>query len=249
MKIAICSRSKDIIEPLLRPQWYVRTAEISKRMVEVVKNKELKITPVEFEKVWFEWLENPRDWCISRQLWWGHRIPAYLIKIKNSNSAVDSNNQANWVVASSYEQALEKASIKVNRPKEEIELAQDEDVLDTWFSSGLFPFSTMGWPDEKNPDFEAFFPNSILETGHDILFFWVARMVMMSLIQFNKLPFKEVFLHPIIRDSEGRKMSKSLGNVIDPLELIDGAPLEVLLQKLIEGNLDPKERDRAAKMK
>lgn len=131
--------------------------------------------------------------------------------------------------------------------KEDIELTQDEDVLDTWYSSGLFPFSTMGWPNVEDPDFKSFFPNQILETGHDILSFWVSRMVMMSLLLTDKLPFTDVFLHPIIRDSEGRKMSKSLGNVIDPLEIIEGCKLEILLKKIHEGNLDPKEVAKATK--
>jgi len=129
--------------------------------------------------------------------------------------------------------------------EDKIILEQDDDVLDTWFSSGLFPFSTMGWPDNSTDDMKAFYPNSILETGHDILFFWVARMVMMGLLLTNKLPFKEVYLHPIIRDSEGRKMSKSLGNVIDPLEIIYGCEIDVLIEKIKNGNMDPKEMNRS----
>ena len=162
-------------------------------------------------------LSQPRDWCISRQLWWGHRIPAYLVKIKSSGKNPNPNDGKDWIVARTKEDAIEKLVAKHGVSKEDIELTQDEDVLDTWYSSGLFPFSTMGWPNVEDPDFKSFFPNQILETGHDILSFWVSRMVMMSLLLTDKLPFTDVFLHPIIRDSEGRKMSKSLGNVIDPL--------------------------------
>jgi len=208
----------------------VKTEEISKRMVEVVKSKQLEIYPEDFSKIWYNWLENPRDWCISRQLWWGHRIPAYLAKIKGQDQP-ESQTGDNWVVGRNLEEALAAAEKKFGKPRDQLELSQDEDVLDTWFSSALFPFSTMGWPNNTD-DYKAFYPNSILETGHDILFFWVARMVMMGLLLIGKLPFKKVLLHPIIRDKDGRKMSKSLGNVVDPLEIIDGCKLEKLLEKL-----------------
>ncbi|EGR34740.1 valyl-tRNA synthetase, putative [Ichthyophthirius multifiliis] len=250
MSIGLCQRSGDVIEPLLRPQWYIKCTDIAKRMCDVVENGELKIHPQgEFDKNWFQFMRNPQDWCISRQLWWGHRIPAYLFKLKSSQTIPDSSNQENWIVARTKEQALKIAASKLNTQESEIELIQDEDVLDTWFSSALFPFSTMGWPNIENPDYKAFYPNQILETGWDILFFWVARMVMMGLILIDKLPFTDVFLHPMIRDSQGEKMSKSKGNVIDPLEIIDGCSLDKLVNKILEGNLDKKEQNRAIQLK
>lgn len=176
MSIGICSRSKDIVEPLMRPQWYMKNS-VAEKMIDVVNKDEIRIEPQEFKKEWEKWLSNPRDWCISRQLWWGHRIPAFLVEVKGSGKTPDNTKGDDWVIAGSEKEALEKAARKYNVSEDQIILKQDEDVLDTWFSSGLFPFSTMGWPNLENPDFKAFFPNQILETGHDILFFWVARMV------------------------------------------------------------------------
>jgi valyl-tRNA synthetase len=215
MILPICSRSKDVIEFLLRPQWFVRCEEMSKKAVEVVKNGELKIHPQQFEKEWFRWLKNCHDWCISRQLWWGHQIPAYKI------------NNEKWIAAKSPEEAAKKFNGKV----ESIE--RDQDVLDTWFSSGLLPFSVFNWPNESEES-KKFFPLSLMETGHDILFFWVARMVMLSMELTGNVPFKEVLLHGIICDSYGRKMSKSLGNVISPDHIIHGATLEQLKKEVEE---------------
>ncbi|CAF1002039.1 unnamed protein product [Adineta steineri] len=243
MVLPICSRSKDIIEPLLKPQWYVNCQSMAQRSIDAVRSKELKILPTLFEPVWYRWLEDIRDWCISRQLWWGHRIPSYFISSDDIPAGNDTDDKY-WVSAHSREEALDKAAQRFNISKEKIRLEQDEDVLDTWFSSGLFPFSSFGWPMETD-DLKRFFPTTLLETGHDIIFFWVARMVMMSLELTDRLPFTEIYLHAIIRDAHGRKMSKSTGNVIDPLDVITGITLEKLHEQLKTANLDPKEYERA----
>jgi len=198
---------------------------------------ELRIIPSFHCDTWFRWLDEIRDWCISRQLWWGHQIPAY--KLVTLNGAVYTAEEK-WFVGNDKAEA--EADAQKQLGTDNFVLEQDEDVLDTWFSSGLFPFSVFGWPD-KTADMDAFFPTSILETGHDILFFWVARMVMMSLGLTNKLPFHTVYLHAMVRDKHGSKMSKSKGNVIDPLQVIDGAPLEDLHNMVRSGNLPKKEID------
>ncbi|XP_044734548.1 valine--tRNA ligase isoform X2 [Chrysoperla carnea] len=245
MVVPVCSRSKDIVEPLIKPQWYVRCDEMAENAIKAVQNGDLKIIPEQHTKTWYRWMEGIRDWCVSRQLWWGHRIPAYFVtiddpKIRKGN---DTDNDY-WVTGRTLDEAKEKASKKFNVPMEKISLRQDEDVLDTWFSSGLFPFSIFGWPDETD-DLQAFYPGELLETGHDILFFWVARMVFFGQKLLGKLPFKEVYLHPIVRDAHGRKMSKSLGNVIDPMDVIHGIALEDLHKQLQDSNLDPKEIQKA----
>ena len=243
MVVPMCSRSKDIIEPLLKPQWYVDTQVMAKRACDVVTNKELKIIPESHEKTWFRWLEDARPWCISRQLWWGHRIPAYKATLSGEHKSFDKEEDY-WVCGITEEEALAAAVEKFECGKDQITLEQDPDVLDTWFSSALFPFSAFGWPDE-NPELSRFFPGELLETGHDILFFWVARMVMFSLSLCDKLPFKEVYLHAMVRDAHGRKMSKSLGNVIDPRDVINGVTLKDLQATLLSGNLDAKEIKKA----
>lgn len=242
MRLGKCSRSGDIIEPMLSPQWYVNCTTMAARAVDAVRTGELKILPEMHEATWYRWLENIRDWCVSRQLWWGHRIPAYFVRI-SGEERVDKNDDMynnRWIVARTEAEALQQAAVKFNVAPSSITLEQDEDVLDTWFSSGLFPWSVFGWPD-NTVDFKAFYPTHLLETGLDILFFWVARMVMMGLQLTGTLPFRQVYLHPMVRDKNGRKMSKSLGNVIDPLEVINGCALSDLLTKIDEGNLPAKE--------
>mmetsp|Transcript_23836 Transcript_23836/g.36767 ORF Transcript_23836/g.36767 Transcript_23836/m.36767 type:complete len:705 (+) Transcript_23836:54-2168(+) len=227
MRLGLCSRSKDVLEPMITPQWYVNCSGMAKRSVDAVKNGDLKIIPEEHEKTWFYWLENIQDWCVSRQLWWGHQIPAWFattVEEVGSISKNDMDNNDRWIVARNEEEALVKAAEKLQTDPSNIKIERDEDVLDTWFSSGLFPFSVMGWPD-NTADLKAFYPTSLLETGLDILFFWVARMVMMGLQLTDTLPFHTVYLHAMVRDKDGRKMSKSLGNVIDPLEVINGCTL------------------------
>jgi valyl-tRNA synthetase len=235
MRLGLCSRSKDIIEPYLKPQWWMNCDELAAKSVKALREGDLTIKPEFHHQTWYHWLENIQEWCISRQLWWGHRIPAYKV-------VKPEQKEEMWFTGKSKEEAAAKAKAKLG--VKNVEVVQDEDVLDTWFSSGLFPFSVFGWPDNTD-DVKAFFPTSLLETGHDILFFWVARMVMMSIGLTGKLPFHTVYLHAMVRDAHGRKMSKSLGNVIDPLEVIDGISLESLNAKLYEGNLPEKEIEKA----
>lgn len=240
MRLGICSRSGDVIEPVLKPQWWVSCGGMAKAACDAVRNGDLRIVPSDFEATWFRWLENIRDWCISRQLWWGHRIPAYYVRFDDEvaetagSPGAPSERTDRWVVAETEEAARKLAETKY--PGRAFTLAQDEDVLDTWFSSGLFPFSAFGWP-EQTPELEKFYPGALLETGHDILFFWVARMVMMGQQLMGEVPFKDVYLHSIVRDAQGRKMSKSLGNVIDPINVIEGISLEGLYATLEGTNL------------
>ncbi|PFH46539.1 hypothetical protein AMATHDRAFT_69603 [Amanita thiersii Skay4041] len=236
MQIPICSKSGDVIEPVLKPQWWVNCKPLAEEAIKRTKAGELVILPKQSENEWYRWLEGIQDWCISRQLWWGHRCPAYFVDVEGKEQ--DPNNDKNWVVGRTLEEATERAKKLAGGAP--FTLHRDPDVLDTWFSSGLWPFSIMGWPDNTS-DIQTFYPSSLLETGWDILFFWVARMVMLGIKLTGQMPFKEVYCHAMIRDAHGRKMSKSLGNVIDPIDVIQGLTLEDLHEKLNEGNLDEKE--------
>uniref|UniRef100_A0A8C5CIK5 Valine--tRNA ligase, mitochondrial n=1 Tax=Gadus morhua TaxID=8049 RepID=A0A8C5CIK5_GADMO len=212
MSLPKCSRSGDVIEPLLKKQWFLRCEDMASRAIQAVEDGQLEIIPPLHIKTWKKWLSNTSDWCISRQLWWGHRIPAYQVALP--------------VLRCVEQQARERAAAQCGVDPASLTLTQDPDVLDTWFSSALFPFAMLGWP-QKTPDLQQFYPTSVLETGSDILFFWVARMVMLGTELTGQLPFKQVLLHSLVRDRHGRKMSKSLGNVVDPLDVIAGASLEV----------------------
>ncbi|CAH1766226.1 10420_t:CDS:10, partial [Entrophospora sp. SA101] len=240
MSVPICAKSGDIIEPLLKPQWWINCSDMAAEAMKAVKDGMLTIAPKTSENDWFRWLGNIQDWCISRQLWWGHQIPAYFIKIENKVQDTSDGNY--WVAARSLDEATEKAKKKF--PGVDFTLEQDPDVLDTWFSSGLWPFSIFGWP-ENTEDLSKFYPTTLLETGWDILFFWVARMVMLGIKLTGKTPFKEIFCHAMIRDAHGRKMSKTLGNVVDPVDVIQGISLNDLHGKLYEGNLDQREIEKA----
>ena len=247
MKVPLCSRSGDVIEPRIKMQWFCDCKGMAKAATDAVRAGDLEIIPKDpHEDTWFRWLDNIRDWCISRQLWWGHRIPAYVVTVGGKTVHEDGRSEA-WVVGRSEEEARANAAEKYKLDAATLELRQDEDVLDTWFSSGLFPFSVFGWPDKDSVDLGAFYPGHLLETGSDIIFFWVARMVMMGLQLTGTLPFKQVYLHAMVRDKNGRKMSKSRGNVIDPLDVIEGCPLQELKDRLTRGNLPEKEIKLATK--
>ncbi|XP_057508392.1 valine--tRNA ligase, mitochondrial 1-like [Actinidia eriantha] len=245
MRLGICSRTNDVVEPLIKPQWYVNCNSMAKQALDAVfdeENRKIEIIPKQYAAEWKRWLENIRDWCVSRQLWWGHQVPAWYVTLKDDELKELGAYNDHWVVARNEEEARTEA--RHIFAGKEFQICQDPDVLDTWFSSGLFPLTVLGWPDDTD-DLKAFYPTSVLETGHDILFFWVARMVMLGIKLGGDVPFRKVYLHPMIRDAHGRKMSKSLGNVIDPLEVINGIALEGLQKRLEEGNLDPTELEVA----
>ncbi|PGH07743.1 valine-tRNA ligase [Polytolypa hystricis UAMH7299] len=236
MKVPVCAKSNDVIEPILKPQWWMKMKDLAEPALKAVQDGEIIIRPESAEKSYYRWMTNVNDWCLSRQLWWGHQAPAYFVQIEGENG--DDSNGELWVTGRTEEEARKKAEAKFSGKK--FTLRRDPDVLDTWFSSGLWPFSTLGWPN-KTHDFEQLYPTSVLETGWDILFFWVARMIMLGIKLTGQVPFKEVYCHSLIRDSDGRKMSKSLGNVVDPLDVMEGIKLNDLYDKLLTGNLADKE--------
>lgn len=240
MTVPFCEKSKDVIEPLMKPQWWMSMKDMAAAALNAVTSGEIKILPETAEKSYIRWMSDVNDWCLSRQLWWGHQAPMYFAQIYGEES--DESDGKLWFAGRTEEEAHKKATAAL--PGKNFTLKRDEDVLDTWFSSGLWPFATLGWPN-KTQDLENLFPTSVLETGWDILFFWIARMVMFSLKLTGKVPFTEVYCHSLIRDSEGRKMSKSLGNVIDPMDVIQGISLAALNDKLTKGNLHPNEEKRA----
>ena len=214
--VGICERCKTKIEPRISEQWFVKMKDLAKPAIEAVKNDDIKFVPKRYEKIYFNWMENIEDWCISRQLWWGHRIPAYYCK--------DCNH------------------INVSKEKPEkcencgsCNLEQDKDSLDTWFSSALWPFSTLGWPDKEAEDLKTFYPTNVLVTAYDIIFFWVARMVFSGLYAMKEKPFSDILIHGIVRDSQGRKMSKTLGNGVDPIEVIDKYGADSLRFSVLSG--------------
>ena len=221
-------RSGAVVEPFLTDQWYVKVESLAKPAIEAVETGKIRFIPDNWKNTYYEWMRNIQDWCISRQIWWGHRIPAWY------------DDNGNVYVGRTEAEVREKYNL------DDVSLRQDEDVLDTWFSSALWPFSTLGWP-EQTEALKTFYPTTVLVTGFDIIFFWVARMIMMGLKFMDDVPFKEIYIHGLVRDSHGQKMSKSKGNVLDPIDLIDGIELEALVEKRTSGMMQPHLAEKIAK--
>ncbi|MBV7561842.1 valine--tRNA ligase [Pseudomonas sp. sia0905] len=228
LKVPKGDRSGTVIEPWLTDQWYVSTKPLAEKAIAVVESGEIQFVPKQYENMYFSWMRDIQDWCISRQLWWGHRIPAWYDEAGNVYVGRD------------------EAEVRAKHSLGDIALRQDDDVLDTWFSSGLWTFSTLGWP-EQTDFLKTFHPTDVLVTGFDIIFFWVARMIMMSTHLTGQIPFKTVYVHGLVRDGQGQKMSKSKGNVLDPLDIVDGIDLETLLAKRTSGMMQPKLAEKIAK--
>jgi valyl-tRNA synthetase len=222
-------RSGSVVEPFLTDQWYVKIQPLAAPAIKAVENGDIRFVPDNWKNTYFDWMRNIQDWCISRQIWWGHRIPAWY------------DDQGNVYVGRSVEQVRQQHGLGKN-----VALRQDDDVLDTWFSSALWPFSTLGWP-EQSDRLQTFYPTSVLVTGFDIIFFWVARMVMMGLKFMGDVPFHEVYIHGLVRDAHGHKMSKSKGNVLDPIDLIDGIDLEALVEKRTGSMMQPHLAEKIAR--
>ncbi|WP_193166275.1 valine--tRNA ligase [Microbulbifer hainanensis] len=229
LKVPRGDRSGVVIEPWLTDQWYVRTQPLAEEAIKVVEDGRVEFVPKNYENMYFSWMRDIQDWCISRQLWWGHRIPAWY------------DAEGKVYVGRSEQEVREKHGLGGD-----VSLQQDDDVLDTWFSSGLWTFGTLGWP-EETPELATFHPTSVLVTGFDIIFFWVARMMMLTLYFKKEVPFHTVYVHGLVRDSHGQKMSKSKGNVLDPIDLIDGIDLETLVQKRTTGMMQPHLREKIEK--
>ena len=229
LKVPRGDRSGTVIEPWLTDQWYVATKPLAEKAIAVVESGEIQFVPKQYENMYFSWMRDIQDWCISRQLWWGHRIPAWYDEAGNVYVGRDEA----------------EVRTKYNLTND-IDLRQDEDVLDTWFSSGLWTFSTLGWP-EQTDFLKTFHPTDVLVTGFDIIFFWVARMIMLSTHLTGQIPFKTVYVHGLVRDGQGQKMSKSKGNVLDPLDIVDGVDLDTLLAKRTSGMMQPKLAEKIAK--